>query len=131
MVPHQNVGMSRKLRRALAAVDGVEESDSAFKDDVGYWVNGKEIAHFEGDRAIDIRLTRAVIRDRRAALRADPRVRLRASSSDWLTVELSGADMAFVVELVEAAAAAHRAPAGAIPPPPPQGTDLARRRRFH
>jgi hypothetical protein len=64
--------MSRKLRQALAAIDGVEESDSAFKDDVGYWANGKEIAHFEGERAVDIRLTRAVIRDRRAALPPTP-----------------------------------------------------------
>jgi hypothetical protein len=39
--------MSRKLRRALAAIDGVEEFDSAFQDDVGYWVNGEEIAHFK------------------------------------------------------------------------------------
>jgi hypothetical protein len=123
--------MLRELRQALVAIDGVEESDSAFKNDVGYWVNGKEIAHFEG-QAIDLRLTRAVIRDRRAQLKADPRVRLRASGSDWLTVDLTGPDaVAFVVELVEAAAAAHRPSAGTIATPPPQGTDLARRRRFH
>ena len=61
----------------------------------------------------------------------DPRVRLRASA-DWLTVELTGPDaMAFVVELVEAAAAAHRADPGTIASPPPQGADLARWRRFH
>jgi hypothetical protein len=124
--------MSRKLRQALAAIDGIEESDSAFKDDIGYWVNGKEIAHFEGDRAIDIRLTRAVIRDRRAELKADARVRLRASGSDWLTVELAGADTtAFVLELVQAAVAAHRTAPGTIPAPPPSGAELARRRRFH
>ena len=124
--------MSRQLRQALAAVDGIEESDSAFKDDVGYWVNGKEIAHFEGERAIDIRLTRAVIRDRRAELRADARVRLRPSSSDWLTVELGGSDpTAFVLELVEAAVAAHRTAPGTIAAPAPSGAELARRRRFH
>jgi Family of unknown function (DUF5519) len=132
--------MSRELRRALAALDGVVESESAFKDDVGYWVNGKEIAHFEGERAIDIRLTRAVIRDRRAELKADPRVRLRASGSDWLTVELTEAfadpvavadPVAFAVELVAAAAAAHRAAPGTIAAAPPDGADLERRRRFH
>jgi hypothetical protein len=121
----------RKLRQALAAIDGVEESPSAYKQDVGYWVNGKEIAHFEAG-AIDIRLTRSGIRDRRAQLRADPRVRLRASGSDWLAVELTGPDAtAFVIELVEAAAAAHRAAPGTIAAPPPDGADLARRRRFH
>jgi hypothetical protein len=124
--------MSRKLRRALADIEGVEESSSAFKEDFGYWVNGTEIAHFEGERAIDIRLTRALIRDRRADLRADPRVRLRASGSDWLTVELAGVDATtFVIELVEAAAAAHRAAPGTIAAPPPHAADLARRRRFH
>jgi hypothetical protein len=124
--------MSRKLRRALAAIEGVEESESAFKDDTGYWVNGREIVHFEGVQAIDIRLTRGVIRDRRAQLRTDPRVRLRASGSDWLTVELTGEDArGLVVELVEVAAAAHRAPPGTFAAPPPRGADLARRRRFH
>jgi Family of unknown function (DUF5519) len=47
-----------RLREALCQVDGVIESESAFKDDLAFWVNGKEIAHFEGDHAIDIRLTR-------------------------------------------------------------------------
>jgi hypothetical protein len=124
--------MSRKLRQALAAIDGIEESGSAFKDDIGYWVNGKEIAHFEGDRAIDIRLTRAVIRDRRTELKADARVRLRPSSSDWLTVELAGADAtAFVIELVNAAVAVHRTVPGTTATPPPSEAELARRRRFH
>jgi hypothetical protein len=123
--------VSRKLREAIAAIDGVEESDSMFKNDVAYWVNGKEIAHFEGP-AIDVRLTRSVIRDRRAELKADPRVRLRASGSDWLIVELTGPDAeAFAVALVEAAAAAHRPTAGIIASAPPSGPDLARRRRFH
>ena len=85
-------------------------------------INGTEIAHFEGERAIDIRVTRAVIRDRRAELKADARVRLRASGSDWLTVELSGADATtFVVELVEAAVSAHRAAPGTVAAPPPSG----------
>jgi hypothetical protein len=123
--------MSRELRAALVAIEGVEESDSMFKDDVGYWVNGTEIAHFEG-AAIDVRLTRAIIRERLADVKTDPRVRLRASGSDWLTVELTGPDAeAFAVELVEAAAAAHRATAGTIANPTPRGSDLTRRRRFH
>ncbi|MGE5828074.1 MAG: luciferase family protein [Micromonosporaceae bacterium] len=121
------------LRDALARIDGVVESESAFKPTLAFWINGKEIAHFEGESAVDIRLTRALIRDRRAQLRTDPRVRLRPSSSaDWLTVEIrEPADEAFVIELVRAAADAHREPAGTIAAPPPTGADLARRRRFH
>jgi hypothetical protein len=55
-------GMTDRLAAALCRIDGVTESDSAFKDAPGFWVNGKEIAHFEGASAIDLRLTRAEIR---------------------------------------------------------------------
>jgi Family of unknown function (DUF5519) len=125
-------GMRDRLSAALCRIDGVAESDSAFKDGPGFWVNGKEIAHFEGASAMDLRLTRAEIRARRAQLRADPRVTLRSSSSDWLTVEFVAAtDEAFVLELAEIAAAAHRPAAGSAPLLPPTGGALARRRRFH
>jgi hypothetical protein len=124
--------MTDDLRELIATIDGVEESESAFKNDLAYWVNGTEIAHFESDRLLDVRLTRTVIRDRRAELRAEPRIRRRSSSSDWVTVEVDGPDAAgLVTRVVEWAAAAHRAPPGAIPVPPPSGADLARRRRFH
>jgi luciferase-like monooxygenase len=123
--------VTSRLRTALAAIEGVVESDSAFQKGLAYWVNGKEIAHFEGP-AIDIRLTREVIRQRRQDLKADPRVHLRRSGSDWLEVAFtSPEDDEFVIELVQAAAAAHRAPPGTLAAPPPTGSDLARRRRFH
>ncbi len=123
--------MASPLRDALCLIDGVVESDSAFKDDLAFWVNGTEIAHFEAGHAIDIRLTRSQIRARRAELRADPRVALRGSSSDWLTVVyLSAQDEDFVIGLVRIAAAAHR-PASGSALPPPTGAALASRRRFH
>jgi hypothetical protein len=124
--------MQERLARRLCAIEGVVEGDSAFKDGTGFWVNGKEIAHFEGDHAIDLRLTRAEIRARRAELREQPLVMLRASSSDWLTISFdSKADEDFVCALAEVAAAAHR-PADGVPvQPPPSGAALARRRRFH
>jgi hypothetical protein len=108
--------MSRPLRDAIAAIDGVIEAPSRYKDSLAYWVNGKEIAHFESDEALDIRLTRAVIRAHRADLKADPAVELRASTSDWITVRNSKVER--VLALVELAAAAHRAPPGRIPAPP-------------
>ena len=123
--------MSSRLRDALAAIDGVVESESTFQDGLGYWVNGKEIAHFEGS-GIDIRLTREGIRRRRQQLKADPRVVLRRSGADWLEVVFTSPDDdEFVIELVEAAATAHRAAHGTLGAPPPTGADLARRRRFH
>ena len=126
--------LERSLRKALRAVDGVIESPSAFgtDDDIAYWVNGKEIAHWAPDGSIDIRLTRAGISERRSELKADPRVILRKSGSDWVRVRCEArGDVAFVLELFEAAVAAHRAPAGQTPKPPPTGAKLESRRRFH
>jgi hypothetical protein len=125
-------GVSDRILRELGQIDGVIEASSAFKDGPALWVNGKEIAHFEGERAIDLRLTLAEIRARRADLRADPRVSLRSASSDWITVEFTAPeDEAFVRELTEIAAAAHRPGDGGPGRLPPAGADLARRRHFH
>ena len=125
-----------ELRAALAAklgaLHGVGQADSAFQVGPGYWVNGKEIAHFEGSNGIDIRLTRAEIRLRRTAFQADERVALRRSGADWISVRFDNTqDVEFVTELVEVAERAHRAPAGTLAKPPPVGRDLERRRRFH
>jgi hypothetical protein len=120
------------LRDAIAALDGVVESPSMFKDDLAYWVHGKEIAHFEKGDLIETRLTGSVIRERRDVLKADPRIDLRYSGSEWINVRFSSpVDIDFVLDLVEAAAAAHRPPPGVTPDPPPTGPDLERRRRFH
>jgi hypothetical protein len=111
--------MSARIRTALAAIDGVVESGSRYKPDLAYWVNGTEIAHFETASVLDIRLTRALIRSNRPALLADPHVTLRPGSSDWITVDVSGAGgLARAVQLVSLAASAHRAPPGTIPRPP-------------
>jgi hypothetical protein len=130
-MPRRVASLRERVRAALLRLDGVEESPSGFADVRGFWVNGKEIAHFEGG-VVDLRLSRAVIREHRARLKADPRVTLRRSGADWLEVALARpADVAFVAELGELAAAAHRAPAGAVPRRPPERAELERRRRFH
>lgn len=120
------------LQQRLVAIDGVVESPSMFSDRPALWVDGKEIAHRDADGSYDVRLTRRVIREMRDRLRADPRVHLRASSSaDWIEVRVDDGDAEeLVVELVRAAADAHR-PHGSALRPPPQGEELARRRRFH
>jgi hypothetical protein len=128
----KNGRMNDRLMRELCQIDGVIEGESAFKDGPALWVDGKEIAHLEGERAIDLRLTRAEIRARRADLRADPRVSLRPASSDWITVEFADPrDEAFVRDLTEIAAAAHRPSDGGPGRLPPAGADLARRKHFH
>ena len=128
-----NDAARRLLVERLPSIDGVIEGKSVFSSQPGYWVNAKEIAHFEDDGAsLEVRLTRAVIREHRAELKADPRVELRRNTSDWIRVFADTRDDAeFIVGLVTLAAAAHRPPDGVTAKPPPTGADLERRRRFH
>jgi hypothetical protein len=110
----------------------LEESESMFGPRMAYWVNGKEVAHFESESVIEVRLTKAVIRGMRADFKADPRIELRPSGADWITVTFASPhDVAFVVELVGLAEQAHRPPDGTVAKPAPTGADLECRRRFH
>ena len=122
-----------QVRAALLKIDGVVESPGTFHTDTdAFWVNGKEIAHFDSDGSLELRVTGPVIRAHRDRLRSDPEIERRAPSSDWITMRYSSArDVAFVAELAELAAAAHRPSAGAMAKPPPTGAALERRRRFH
>jgi hypothetical protein len=79
---------------------------------------------------VEVRLTRAVIRERRDDLRRDDCIQLRRGTSDWIEVDVGTDDgVATATDLVRQAVAANRptAPPGL----PPTGADLARRRRFH
>jgi len=103
-----------------------------FGHGIAYWANGKEVLHFEGEATLEIRLTRALIRDNREALKADERVELRRHGGDWVTVTVATPDdVEFVVGLAAQAADAHRPPPGVPAKPPPTGPELSRRQRFH
>ncbi len=122
-----------RLEARLQTLPDVQRSASAFGAEDAYWVNGKEVLHFDAPDVVDVRLTRAEIRMRRQELRDDSRVQLRRSSSaDWIEVRFAtAADVDFVVQLAEVSAAAHRARDGSAAKSPPTGADLERRRRFH
>jgi hypothetical protein len=120
------------LRKRLLDIDEVLESPSMFGAGNGFWCNGTEIARFDSEDVVDLRLTRAVIREIRPTLHDDPRVTLRKGGSDWIEIRASSDDdIDFVVVLAERAAVAHRAGPGQIAKPPPVGADFERRRRFH
>lgn len=125
--------MTSAFSDRLLSIEGVTASPSMFRDGAALWVNGREILHEDTRTLYDLRLTRQVIRRMRARLRAEPRVRLRTSSSaDWIEVESKGPDdEELLVALVTAAADAHRPPTGATMRPPPRDGELARRRRLH
>ena len=59
-----------------------------FGPEDAFWCNGKEIAHFHGADVVELRLTKAVIRELRPLLRADDRVTLRKGTSDWIEVRV-------------------------------------------
>jgi hypothetical protein len=121
------------LIRALASIEGVTQSESAFNECPALWVNGREIAHFEDGGVVDIRLTAPLIRRRRAELRSYASVTFRRSSSaDWIEVQVSGPhDEQLVLELVGEAAHAYAAAPGATPAPPATGARLEKMKRFH
>jgi hypothetical protein len=99
----------RQLEQGLAKIPHVVVEPSQFGGEPAFWAHGREILHFHDDDVVDLRLTRGEIRDRRADLRADPRVDLRAStSSDWVEIRFSRpADVEFVVDLARVAATAN------------------------
>lgn len=122
--------MQDELMERLGRLDGAVVSEGAFSPGPALWVGKREIAHFDGDQTLDVRLTKSVIAGRRSALRADDRVVLRPGTSDWLEVSIeSPEDAEFAISLVVDAVAANRktAPPGS----PPDGAELKRRRRFH
>ena len=86
-------------------LDGVAVGEGAFAPGPALWVGTREVAHFHAGHTLEVRLTRAVIRQRRDELRADDRITLRAVAAANLPT--------------------------AAPGLPPTGADLARRRRFH
>lgn len=118
------------LIERLGRLHGGAIGEGAFSSGPAVWVGKREVAHFDDDQTLDVRLTKRVIRVRRPSLEADRRITLRENSSDWLEVTIeSAADVEFAVSLVEDAIAANLD--GAAPGPPPSGAELERRRRFH
>jgi hypothetical protein len=123
--------VSNFLARCARQIAGAEIGDGVFSEGEAIWCGTREVAHFhDGTGELEVRLTKAVVRERRAELKADARVTLRKNASDWIAFTIATkADEKDALELVRLAVAANAptAPAG----PPPTGTDLARRRRFH
>ena len=116
--------------KRLANSTGAVVSEGSFEPGLALWIGKREVLHFTDPDVVDIRLTRAIIRERRAALREDERVVLRAGASDWLQVRIATKrDEAFVAALANEAVEANRA--STKPGPPPEGAELERRRRFH
>lgn len=80
------------LERCCNQAEGVAIGEGAFGPGPALWVGKREVAHFDDERTLDVRLTKAGIRLRRDELRADDRITLRKSSSDWLELTVKTDD---------------------------------------
>lgn len=99
------MSLREQLRARLLELEALEERPSRFGGKPAFWAAGREVAHFEPGDALDLRLTRAGIRARRAALAADPRATLRGG--DWLELSFGSLeDLEWILELTHAALAA-------------------------
>jgi hypothetical protein len=99
-----------RLQEQIAKIEGIVEAKSRFSDRPAWWIEGKEIAHMDGDSVLDIRLTRRAIRARRDDLGAHREIKFRRSTSaDWIEVEVADSSAErLALELVKQAVAAHR-----------------------
>lgn len=114
----------------LGGLESAVVAEGAFSPGPALRVGKREVAHFDGDHTLDVRLTKPAIAEWRPALRADDRVVLRSGSSDWLEFRIgSPEDAEFAFSLVVDAVAANRKTAPAESPP--TGAELQRRRGFH
>ena len=95
------------------APDGVVVSEGAFSPGPAIWVGRREVAHFDGDDSLDVRLTERLISERRAELQSDVRVALRQGSSDWIDIIRSDSDLSFASRVVQHAIEANRSTATA------------------
>ena len=118
------------LERCCDSGDGSAMGEGAFAPGPALWVGRREVAHFDDERTLDVRLTKAVIQLRRVELKSDGRTTLRQRTSDWLHIAIrSEGDAEWARRIVLDAVEANLPTAA--PGLPPVGADLERRRRFH
>jgi len=92
------------LEVQLERLPGLERRRSRFGDQFSFFAGPREIAHFHGDGRMDVRLTRDVIRVRKAEGGLDERVQTRGPSADWAAVRIETVrDIPLAVSLVEEA----------------------------
>jgi hypothetical protein len=78
-----------------------EERPSQFHGEPALWIDGCEFLHTHGADRIELRLTRALIRDL-----DEPRAPARSRTSDWVSVAAGERDL--ILDLARRAAAANR-----------------------
>jgi Family of unknown function (DUF5519) len=75
---------------ALLGLGPAAERPSRYADKPAVVVGRREVAHYEGDGVVDLRITAAGWREVPADLAADPTVHHERSRRDWIELRLSG-----------------------------------------
>jgi hypothetical protein len=83
-----------ELITRCASIEGASLGEASFGSAPAVWFGKREVEHADRDGTIDVRLTQNLIKDRRADLEADPRVRHRPWRSDWLWVSAGDPNLA-------------------------------------
>lgn len=126
--------LKRQLIVSLRDVEHLEEGEGGVfhPDQPGFFVDGKLVVELVDNNSLGVRLTRPLIRLRRAELASDPRVEPLRPGSDWVAIRFRRAtDLSWVVGIVIDAVNAYLPADGRPPRPPPTGAALDRLRRFH
>ena len=93
-----------ELETRLLEPQGLNRRSSRFGHSRAYFVADREIAHFQGDGRMDVRLTRERIRELKAQGRLEARIRTRGPSADRLTVRVAQEeDLPLALHLAEEA----------------------------
>jgi hypothetical protein len=106
--PAQSVTARSELEARLADVPDLVRRTSRYGGGFAYYLGDREIVHFHGDQRMDVRLTREVIRLRKAEGGLDRRVTTRGPGADWASVRVQeSTDVALALALVEDAVRAN------------------------
>jgi Family of unknown function (DUF5519) len=81
-----------ELEARLAQLPDLDRRPSRYGNGLAYYVGDREVVHFHGDQRMDVRLTREVIRIRKAEGGFDARVTTRGPSADWASVRVEAPD---------------------------------------
>jgi hypothetical protein len=102
------VSVREQIERRLITIPGLVAAPSRWGNGIAYHVGRREICHFHDDGRMDVRITKTVLRERKAEGALDPRIETRDRPTDWVTVRvLVREDVAFAVALVEDAVRAN------------------------
>ena len=80
---------------------GTAVGEGAFSPGPALWLGKREVAHFDDEHTLDVRLTKSEIRRRRNELSAHDGIRMRGPGSDWVEIRVeTDEDIARATEMV-------------------------------